>query len=617
MLIFVEIAIFIVGLNYLWKGRVSIGKRSLEGQGARVVGLILMSPALIGFVSGLVVGLLIGSGELPKNAQSQASMTESALLFVAPVAALIFALLAMPHESELTRGSQVPDTLPPASQFSNAPETGPLYSSYPALQPIRKPSRSRMKTWGWVILAVEAVLTLGVLGAAAWLLLFNKPYTQQTAADVTPISASVTLTPDFTPTAFVWPTPLPTATPLPANTRVVAPAASRPEVISKIQQQVRQIRGLSPRAPVSLKFVTRAEIVSEYKQRYETHRTELFEEIALNRALGLIQPGVQLDPSSLSTMWSSSLSGVADLDKQTYTVVTDLQNSEVDEKTMVAKEYTLGILQQNFNCAQLQRRARTTDAHMATAALYQGDAAAVSFFYLYGGMTQKQVDYVTSFRSKLYDPPIIPTGVSTRVMSVQYFPGWYGVGFIAALGVAGDNFSWGAINRAYSDPPQSTSQILHSEQYRNRIAPVPVTLPDLGPALGSGWSAITKTDTLGEFITSVHLDEFLRDQQRASQAAEGWRGDSFALWQASGERLAFAWHFVWDKPQDTDEFFAAYSDLLRTRTIESQIAERQDNDLRWYSGKVGSGLVRRSGNKTLVIWGPDRGTVEKLLAAIK
>jgi hypothetical protein len=159
---------------------------------------------------------------------------------------------------------------------------------------------------------------------------------------------------------------------------------------------------------------------------------------------------------------------------------------------------------------------------------------------------------------------------------------------------------------------------LHPSRYFTSLAtPIPIPLPDLGPTLGKGWSPAIKNDTLGEFVTSVHLDEFLRDPQTAQRAAEGWAGDSYTLWQASGDRQAFAWQIAWDTPRDAGEFLDAYSDLLRRRTGESRTVERQDADLRWYSGNAGSGLIRRANDRTLVVWGPDKATVEKLLAAFK
>ncbi len=65
------------------------------------------------------------------------------------------------------------------------------------------------------------------------------------------------------------------------------------------------------------------------------------------------------------------------------------------------------------------------------------------------------------------------------------------------------------------------------------------------------------------------------------------------------------------------EFFEAYAGLLRKRVGPAVTAEREDADLRWYSGSGGSGLIRRANVRTLVLWGPDKATVEKMLAAFK
>ena len=50
------------------------------------------------------------------------------------------------------------------------------------------------------------------------------------------------------------------------------------------------------------------------------------------------------------------------------------------------------------------------------------------------------------------------------------------------------------IDKAYAEPPHSTREILHPEQYwwgAWRKEPPPVVLPDLSKTLGPGWSKAT------------------------------------------------------------------------------------------------------------------------------
>ena len=62
------------------------------------------------------------------------------------------------------------------------------------------------------------------------------------------------------------------------------------------------------------------------------------------------------------------------------------------------------------------------------------------------------------------------------------FPYARGLGFVHEFR---RRHGWGEFSRVYADPPRSTAQILHPERYLDRREdPVPLALPDLGPALG-------------------------------------------------------------------------------------------------------------------------------------
>jgi len=473
----------------------------------------------------------------------------------------------------------------------------------------RQPLSLRMKPWQWAIIIGEAALLFGVLGASVWLLLINGPAMQQVVQVATP-----TPTVTHTPTPSVWPTDSP-STPTPVNTRVVSRVSANQETIDKIEQQIVAVRSLRPGAAVPVEFLTRSEMLDNARRQYQAD-TRVLQELALYRALGLIQPGTLVDPETRVQMVASNIAGFYDpKDKHLY-VVSDLENLGTDEKVTLAHEYTHALQDQQFDLSKYQDRIQTTDAYLAMMSVPEGDATVVMSLYLYGNTTASDWDYL-AYRAAFSDQSVITaTGVSTRVSEITYFPYIQGAQFVTALWL--DGKSWAEVNHAYADPPKSTSQVMHPSRYlTNHSGPVPVPLPDLGKALGKDWSSAIKADTLGEFITSVYLDEFLHDPQRAERAAEGWSGDSYTLWQASGERQAFAWQIAWDTPRDADELFDAYSDLLRKRSGEAGTVEREDADLTWYSGDAGSGLVRRTSDRTLVLWGPDRATVEKLLTAFK
>lgn len=485
------------------------------------------------------------------------------------------------------------------------------------------PLRLGMKPWQWAILITEAVLLVGVLGALAWLLLFNPPAlnTQpQTVAQAETASppAAVTDTPPPVPMALF--TPLPSRTPQPTNTRVISRVTLNQGVIGQIEQQVAQLRGIRPRATVPTEFLTRAQMIDTLRKDYPSDEDAANREIALYRALGLIPARALVDSDAMVKMVAASIAGFYDpRDKHLY-VISDLENLGADEKATLAHEYTHALQDQQFDLTRYQSRSLrgTTDLRLAMSSVYEGDATTVMSMYLYGNTTPSEWNYLV-YRASFSDRSLITaTNISTRVNEISYFPYLQGTQFIVKLWQDGQG--WAQVNHAYAEPPQSTSIVLHPERYLTRYAtPVPIPLPDLGPVLSKSFTPTINTDTLGEFIISVHLDEFLQNPGQAARAADGWEGDNFSFWQGPGDQQVFAWQIAWDTPRDVDEFLEAYSALLRKRAGSDLTVEREDVNLRWYSGSAGSGLIRKgsTGEQTLVLWGPDKATVEKLLTSFR
>ena len=64
-----------------------------------------------------------------------------------------------------------------------------------------------------------------------------------------------------------------------------------------------------------------------------------------------------------------------------------------------------------------------------------------------------------------------------------------------------------AVDELFKNPPESTSQILHSEKYRDHVQPVDVQLPDVATTLGPGLAAVG-SGVLGELDTRVLLEQW-------------------------------------------------------------------------------------------------------------
>ena len=123
------------------------------------------------------------------------------------------------------------------------------------------------------------------------------------------------------------------------------------------------------------------------------------------------------------------------------------------------------------------------------------------------------------------------------------------------------------IDRAFRTPPESFEQILHPEKYwddAHHDSPRPVSLPELAPVLGEGWS-VAGAGTLGELdlATLTGSGAIAPDSLQAmsasswtNDAAAGWGGDRWTL-LSKGERSVTVLATVWDTEEDAAEFAAA------------------------------------------------------------
>ncbi len=133
------------------------------------------------------------------------------------------------------------------------------------------------------------------------------------------------------------------------------------------------------------------------------------------------------------------------------------------------------------------------------------------------------------------------------------------------------------LDRAFTELPQSSEQILHSEKYwdpERLDPPRAVELPDRSADLGPGWTCVDE-DTLGElgcaFLVVDRLPAAMELQFGATglrhPAAAGWGGDRYRCYRnAEGARILHA-RIEWDTPGDASEFAAA----LRRPAVRSRM----------------------------------------------
>lgn len=183
------------------------------------------------------------------------------------------------------------------------------------------------------------------------------------------------------------------------------------------------------------------------------------------------------------------------------------------------------------------------------------------------------------------------------VRDLLLFPYVEGLGFIYQFR---KRQPWAAMSAIYSDPPRSTTQILHPEKYFDRREdPVAVAIPDLSRLLPG--SQLVSDDDLGEFSLGAVLALHLGDTE-GPRAATGWRGDRYRIWEDAAGRFTIAYRVIVASPQ----MAAALADQLRASVerrhpeLAGKASGRTGGLVTWAEGGRAFAVERRGASVVLL-----------------
>lgn len=241
------------------------------------------------------------------------------------------------------------------------------------------------------------------------------------------------------------------------------------------------------------------------------------------------------------------------------------------QKPVMAHELTHALQDQHFNLKRFENWPKgDSDAELAAHALIEGDATLAMTLYM--------------ARNPLIALAFMRTLSGHEAASEQFkqapralresllFPYEEGSQWATQLYKRG---GWEIVSEAFSKLPQSSEHILHAEKYFAYEAPQKLTLPEFRRVLGPTWRRI-ESDVNGEWGCYLILDEFLNNTSESKQAAAGWGGDRFALYETGKPGEIFVAQLTaWDTPQDAREFFDAY--IKRTLKRYPEAKESKSN----------------------------------------
>ena len=381
--------------------------------------------------------------------------------------------------------------------------------------------------------------------------------------------------------------------------------------LDAITLQAAAIRGLTNRGSFERHLVSSEEL----RQMLEDNLAEDAEEVAiagrLYSTLGIIDPDSSLIDILLD-VYSNIVVGLFDTDENALFILAEADEFTLSNELTVVHEVAHGLQQQHFNIRDISDDYKdNSDRLRAITALIEGDATLVEIIYRIrvfdDRQRQQQMEESQSADLSAYRaaPPFIQRTAA--------FPYIEGANFAIDMFQLNGDFS--AIDAAYYELPESTEQILHPELL-GQDSPIEITMPDLVPELGDGWSELDR-DVMGELFLAALLQGGL-SVDIANMAAAGWGGDTYMLLEDPTGSEALVSISEWDTVEDSRAFHSALMQYFQgiTETEEWVEQEAVDNET---ASRISTDSVavevRSDGSRVWLTVATDLDTVDDIVTA--
>ncbi|MFN2454600.1 MAG: DUF6782 family putative metallopeptidase [Pyrinomonadaceae bacterium] len=405
-----------------------------------------------------------------------------------------------------------------------------------------------------------------------------------------------------------------------SGTAIAASSAARNAAVvaatADVLQETSKLRELSIVRPVKSGAQSRAEIERMIVKNLNEDTTpeELRTSGLALKKLGLAPLDFELRPFIIKLL-TEQVAGYYDPKTQQFYLADWI---DVDgQLTVMSHELTHALQDQHFNLRRFEKWPKgDSDAELAAHALIEGDATFTMIAYA----RRDQARLRALMKSTQADAGAMEQieKAPRALRESLLFPYQNGALWVAALFNRG---GWARISQAFTELPQSTEQILHTEKYFTREAPVKVALPDIAGKLGADWKRIDY-DVNGEWSLYLILDEYLKSEKDSKQAAAGWGGDRYAVYEKgkTGE-VMIAQSTVWDTETDAREFFDAYAKRTGLRYTNAKAIETlpvaanlRGDALRGWQTNEGTVIMQRDGARVLILEGvPEKADVSELM----
>lgn len=345
------------------------------------------------------------------------------------------------------------------------------------------------------------------------------------------------------------------------------------DIIAKAVPAVERAVGLRFKTPPKIEVRTKDQ-VRAYVLKQLTDSANMREVVGQSVAyklLGMIPDTLDL-PNLLTRLLEEQIVGYYDPQTKVLYIVKDSPKNETE--VIVTHELVHALQDQYVSLDSVQKLTGDNDRQTAAQAVFEGEAVYEQIQAMLGpgnlavGLPGGWERVRETIRNNEAAMPVYSSAPMV-VQETLIFPYLSGAEFVRT-------FRSREPNRApFTDPPTSTAQILHVNDYfGKRVTATPVSFGKI--------AGVTPTydNNLGEFETRLFLYQQLNDIDQAAHGASGWSGDRYITFETRGGP-AIAWATVWLTPAEGARFYA-----LAQRAVAEMEPGRHGRALRVTTGEV-------------------------------
>ncbi|MBV9495635.1 MAG: hypothetical protein JOZ54_15415 [Acidobacteria bacterium] len=369
-------------------------------------------------------------------------------------------------------------------------------------------------------------------------------------------------------------------------------SARAAEPLAKEMAAVAKIRGLQFLHPVKTKTVARADLPTILRAEMMKSTPYSADDYALIlQSLRLVDASVKDPVDKMITLLQGQVLAFYDPLSHTYYSLDTLPdaakpmgNAELLESSVVLHELTHALKDQHFDVGTKDYALRNDwDASLAYHSLMEGDASLVMMASVIEGMGASFDDMVKNeqmlsmLTTAAAADKTIDEGAPRYFVESLKFPYIDGLKFVITAYRRG---GWKAVDAIYANPPRSTREILHPDEYFARAArPVTPRVPFVAePPV-----------PVPHELTVEHLGEFHWAFLVGNDAAKGWRDDRVTISQDAQCLPTVLVETKWDSADRARAFRDAYA----TKIPEARVVQ--------------------NGTTVRAAYGPDAALIERYL----